>query len=273
VKRPANLARGGVGTWVILGAFLIAIMASAILLLAVNKPASLKGVRPNVTGEFNTCRAQFLADVRPPTITTTLEAEIANTCIGIIHNSYAIADFDVRREAFVEQYQEQHFILWLVLSITLSGIALTALQLVSSYNLSLLAGYKFEAGGSLQIEERRLAIQSAVSGLIILCLSFGFFLAYLIWVYPISETDNVQMDPQQAIHTPTAQQQSPSPGAAPVGAMAGPSFMNRGTLPAFVPTPGYASAPGYLAPAPLRPPMQPNLTPSASPTARSAPGP
>lgn len=117
-------------------------------------------------------------------------------------NAYRIQDYAIRRNAFLEQYHEGHFVLWLVVSITISGIVLASLQLAAAYNLSVANGTALSEGGELSIEQGKISIRSAVSGLIILTLSFAFFLTYVIFVYPIQETKGVEMPPMSPIAVP-----------------------------------------------------------------------
>lgn len=160
--------------------------------------------RSNANSEVMTCKSDVLAQIGTKQIDMALEDQIANHCIGLISNSYSIADYDVRRNAFSEQANEQHYVLWLVIVITCSGIFLTALQLWSALNLSVASGMQVEAGGSAEISNGKLSIQSSVAGLIILTLSFAFFLTYMTVVYPIRETDAVSKRPPTAIVVPNS---------------------------------------------------------------------
>lgn len=109
------------------------------------------------------------------------------------------------REAYLWHHQSTVMIFFMVLVVVLSGIILAAWQLrswikrVNAYDEVILKrleqGEAVDTGlvgtvgqvdgGTLDIKKDALGISSPYVGVIILGLSMGFFLAYLLYVYPI----------------------------------------------------------------------------------------
>jgi hypothetical protein len=183
---------GGVGFLVVLSGAIICVIVAGALLTVMRKGEPPSPREQDASTDVYACLDKLTAQIKPTSMDIKAADEFANHCVELVYNSYAIADYNVRRRAFEEQYEEQKYILWLVITLTLSGVALTGLQLASAYNLSTTKGIDLQGGGDLTLERGKLAIKSAVSGLLMLSLSFGFFLTYMAWVYPIAVTDSVK---------------------------------------------------------------------------------
>lgn len=78
--------------------------------------------------------------------------------------------------------------MWMVVAITLSGVALAGLQLVAGYKLAAAGKAAFEQGGQLSIEHSKISLGSSVTGLMILAISLVFFIVFVTKVYLIQET-------------------------------------------------------------------------------------
>jgi hypothetical protein len=111
-------------------------------------------------------------------------------------------DFQIRRSKFYQQNYADTIILWMVVFITISGIALAALQLSASYLLAARSGVALgDLGGELTIESGKISLRSSLAGILILTISFGFFWLFVNEVYVIHEID---VDQRSDTHTETA---------------------------------------------------------------------
>jgi hypothetical protein len=93
----------------------------------------------------------------------------------------------VRIDTFVFQKYQTRVLLFMVVAITLSGVGLAGLQLLASYKLAILGRGELTGGGELTYSRDSVSFKSSVVGLMILAISFAFFMVYVIWVYTITE--------------------------------------------------------------------------------------
>jgi hypothetical protein len=77
--------------------------------------------------------------------------------------------------------------LWMVVGITISGVILAGLQLFAGYRLALVGVKGLEPSGDLTIEPKKIAINSTVTGVLILSISLAFFYVFVKYVYLIKE--------------------------------------------------------------------------------------
>jgi len=148
------------------------------------------------------CRSQFLNGMKPAprVIDVKLIEHINADCHQQIAAEDTLTDFGIRKSAFLNQQVETRVLLWLVVAITLSGVVLAGVQLVAAYRLACLGKAAFEQGGQLNIEHNKISLGSSITGLMILGISFGFFLVFVSKVYLIPEEDLLE-DHQVAMHT------------------------------------------------------------------------
>jgi hypothetical protein len=100
----------------------------------------------------------------------------------------SLEDFTIRREKFIRQELDERVTLWMVVGITLAGIAMSVIQLVMSYKLAVTGHSELAKDTTLSIEKGKVAVQSSVIGVIILVISLAFFVVYVKWIYSITET-------------------------------------------------------------------------------------
>ena len=154
------------------------------------------------------------ADLRP--VTQTTEAAGVNSCmdryaaapaddkaaqINLLWSVYALCDAMtsrkllyeeqvIRNENFVFQRYENTIIMLMVVSITISGVILAGLQLFASYKLASVGKATFADAGEVTIDSHSLAVKSSVVGVIILAISFAFFLVFVLYVYTFTPASN-----------------------------------------------------------------------------------
>jgi hypothetical protein len=116
------------------------------------------------------------------------DAAVRNQYIDLCHNRLVrqgqINEFQIRRVSFENQHVADLVIMWMVVCLTLSGVALAAFQIVASSDLF---GGKGPTDSEFSVEKGRVFLRSSITGLFILLISFGFFYTYIVFVYRIVE--------------------------------------------------------------------------------------
>jgi hypothetical protein len=122
----------------------------------------------------------------------------------------------IRNENIVFQRYENTIIMFMVVSITVSGVILAGLQLLASYKLASSGKASFGESGELNISSNALAVKSSVVGVIILGISFAFFLVFVMYVYTFT-TDSVNNERNPyATQESATQVPSPETNAGPI---------------------------------------------------------
>lgn len=116
---------------------------------------------------------------------------IQQICSRLWYDELMLDDFTIRRIKFIEQSRDGHVLLWVVVVITLSGVALAALQLAASFQLALSNKNSGISESEITIEEGKLSLKSSIVGLFILLISLGFFTIFVKNVYTIKEIGGV----------------------------------------------------------------------------------
>lgn len=217
----------------------VALMAIAIVVLVQSTAAIAQPVVLNESAKLAACRSDTLALMKPDKIDIGLLSQISNFCYMQVRGDDLLGDFNIRRTNYVRQQFQGLVFLWMVVAITISGVVMAALQLFAAYKLASGGRGDLNQGGEITLEEKRLSLKSSVTGLLILTVSFAFFLVFVVWVYPLTET---RLSPEGT--GPTASQQ-PSPGTAGlhllpgVGGIGPPPQAKTG----IAPTPAAPTAP------------------------------
>jgi hypothetical protein len=105
-------------------------------------------------------------------------------CYNRLVRQGQINEFQIRRVSFENQHVADLVIMWMVVCLTLSGVALAAIQIVASLDMF---GGKGSPDSEFSVEKGRIFLRSSITGLFILLISFGFFYTYIIFVYRIVE--------------------------------------------------------------------------------------
>ena len=112
----------------------------------------------------------------------------------------------VRIDTFVFQKYQTIVLLFMVVAITLSGVGLAGLQLLASYKLAIVGRGELAGGGELTYSRDSISFKSSVVGLMILAISFAFFMVYVIWVYTLTEGGTSPSKPGISRGSPKPQQ-------------------------------------------------------------------
>jgi hypothetical protein len=113
---------------------------------------------------------------------------------ALVQNCYAEAldtaqlqDFYLRRAKYYTQDIGGNVLLWMVVILTVSGVALSAFQLYASYQIGIGRSQPApeQASHEVSITRDNISVKSAYVGVAILALSFAFFFIFVIEVYDL----------------------------------------------------------------------------------------
>ncbi|CAB3744350.1 hypothetical protein LMG24238_07244 [Paraburkholderia sediminicola] len=126
----------------------------------------------------------------------------------------------------------------MVVTTTVSGVLLSAVQLVAAYKLASAASSKDmgSQGGSVDLEVGKISVKSSVTGLLILAVSFAFFIVFVNSVYSLK---NRFLDPAIPAADGAEKELTSSSGLSSTGAVNPQDVSNARRL-----------APGGLGPSP-----------------------
>jgi len=131
-------------------------------------------------------------------------------CYAMLREQELLKDFNVRSLTYEQQYRDNWIILWMVVCITISGVVLSALQLYSSYKVSSSVGNTSTANTELTIAKNQIVMKSSVTGLVVMLLSFAFFLVFVRYVYVIKDPSDTY---QPVVNLPPGTLNKPATGS------------------------------------------------------------
>lgn len=137
----------------------------------------------------------------------------ASYCFESNRKQLLIDEENIRKQNFVFQRHENSVLLIIVVVITLSGVLLAALQLLASYQLAASGRGELAGGAELTASADAVSFKSSVVGLVILVVSFAFFIVFIREVYTLKEVTTAG---------PSAPGMAPPPGVAPRQLFSGP---------------------------------------------------
>ena len=144
--------------------------------------------------KLDKCRQAAFSLIKPEKIDVGLLTQVSDHCQAQVRGADVLEDFNIRRSKYLQQQTEGTVLLWMVIALTISGVALAALQLYAAYRLGDLG-----ASNEITLEKSKLSLKSSVTGLLILVVSFAFFIVYVLWVFTIKETKiDVESAPTQS---------------------------------------------------------------------------
>jgi hypothetical protein len=200
---------------------------TALVLILVLLLAATRAQAEAVVSPFDECVSQIRSKATMEKFDLDLLHRIDAVCYDHVYSLRLLDDFQIRRLKVVEQNTTDFVLLWMVVAITISGVILAGLQLFGSYRLASLGKGEFAQSGEVSFAARGdMSAKSSVTGLLILVVSFAFFLAYIGLVYPVHV---IALDP-------------PTGGSEPVAAQSTKVDLRTAPNPKFT-TPGRASAP------------------------------
>lgn len=116
-------------------------------------------------------------------------AGLNNFCYYYVAYQLSADQGIIRRDDYLFQRNENVVLMYMVVLITFAGVVLAGVQLLASYKLALLGKGELAGGGEIIYSAGGASFKSSVVGLVILALSFAFFLVFVLDVY--------KFDPEQ----------------------------------------------------------------------------
>ena len=197
------------GVQIILSISVLLVLA-ALMALWTARPAP----RPTAAATpFERCWKDQLAPVPVKEQTPDLVDRVSSVCYNHAYRALLLDDFRIRRTAFMQQQFQGNVMLWMLVAITLSGVALAGLQLLAASRLAATGQASLASDGVLSLEHGKISLRSSVTGLLILVVSLAFFGIFVNWVYQLSETT-----PERAPQPAVQRAQQMLPGVGGVGA-------------------------------------------------------
>lgn len=124
-------------------------------------------------------------------------------CYNLLAYQGQLNEFQIRRVNFQNQHVADNVVMWMVVVLTLSGVALAGFQIVASTALNRSDG-SAPPDSELSVERGKLFLRSSVTGLFILLISFAFFYTYVVFVYRISDIGDA-LEAEEVAEQPAAQ--------------------------------------------------------------------
>lgn len=165
------------------------------------------------------CSANTLQQMKPQPqiIDLQLLSSVRSACFQQVFGESQLVDFGIRKLAFLNQQAENPVMLWMVVAITLSGVFLAGVQLLTGYRLALLGKAVAPGDADLTIEHSKLSLKSSITGVVILAISLAFFIVFVQWVYNLQEVKTDGNGTSQTAGAPPPTQNAPV--AIPAGAV------------------------------------------------------
>jgi hypothetical protein len=175
----------------IIWTFLMSSIVLLIILAAALWPSTsiMRSAAINGAERIASCNRDTLNLIGPEKVDIDLLEKISNYCYLRVRNEQILDDFPIRHATFVRQQFDSRVLLWMVVTITFSGVVLAALQLLAAYRLAVAgrAGDQLSQQQELTLEQNKISLKSSVTGLLILVTSLAFFIIYVSWVFTIRE--------------------------------------------------------------------------------------
>jgi hypothetical protein len=220
-------------------------VAALVLVWTIASQAPRTSVPPeplDLVGRTQTCRAEIYRSLGLDKGDPDTWEQVSNICYMQVRGEALLADFNIRRSNLINQQAEGRIVLWMVVAITISGVLLAGLQLLAAYRLAGSGKGELAVAQEIVLEQNKVSLKSSVTGLLILVISFAFFMVYIMWVYTAKELR--QETPEAATSRPAAVPNLGSIGGfGPVPPSAGTTTPPPASPASPAPKPGPASSP------------------------------
>jgi hypothetical protein len=113
--------------------------------------------------------------------------QLVEHCYSMIHSQGVLNDFSIRKLNYVQQYQANGILLWMVVFITVAGVLIAGVQIAASYQLASKNKASIVQRDEITVKLDQIVLKSSVAGISILLLSFAFFLVFVRYVYQFED--------------------------------------------------------------------------------------
>jgi hypothetical protein len=171
--------------WVIV--LLLFLFLVAAVVVELRTPASSIGsVAFDEAGKMSACRTSAIQMMKPASIDAAMLYQISDLCYTEVRREYLLGNFNIHRYNIVKQEFQTLVVMWMVVTITMSGVFLAGVQLLAAYRLASSGQGELAGSNDLSIERGKISLKSSVTGLLILTVSLAFFIVYVKWVYALT---------------------------------------------------------------------------------------
>jgi hypothetical protein len=203
-RRLGNVFQLSHSPWLFLMAALVLILAywppNYIRQEPSNAPAVDSGIVTLCMDRYGTKKELQVTDLQ-------LVTGVYELCYNVISTGLVAQEQTIRNDNFIFQRFENRVLMYMVVLITVSGVILAALQLYASYKLAIAGKGALSDGGELNVNWNSMALKSSVVGVVILGISFAFFLVFVLYVYTLRDDRTVgPQSSSQAAQTSTTNQ-------------------------------------------------------------------
>jgi hypothetical protein len=143
-------------------------------------------------GALHACITRYRDALGPEAATADGLDRIRGICENMLAAQFRLETLATGQDIYANQLYQTTIVLWMVVTITLSGVVLAALQLWATYRLAMEGKGAIADGGEATIEYNRLVVRSSAVGVVILALSFAFFAIYVLYVYRITDLPGLE---------------------------------------------------------------------------------
>ena len=133
------------------------------------------------------CVQETLDRLKPDKPDLAMLGNISSYCEQRTYSEFNINDFTLRRDKFLQQDYDEMIMLWMVVGITGAGVFLAGMQLYASYKLAATGKTTLDKDSSVDLERNKISVRSSVTGLLILTVSFAFFVVFVWRVFQFKE--------------------------------------------------------------------------------------
>jgi hypothetical protein len=211
-----DVSRAGMITSIGAGTVLLAVFIYLIL--------SSNRIEQNVHGVNGTSIADCIEKFRSGTDNKDVQvlSGLNNFCYYYVGYQLKADQEIIRRDNYLFQRNENVVLMYMVVLITFTGVFLAGVQLLASYKLASLGKGELVGGGEIQYSATGASFKSSVVGLVILALSFAFFLVFVFYVYTFDAEPRATGTPSSPSSVPNvgrvaSPQQAPKPNDAGPG--------------------------------------------------------
>jgi hypothetical protein len=167
---------------------LVTCLASVFVVLMVfREPGdATTAVNLDESKKMEDCRANKMQLLRPDKVDVALLYQVSDLCYTEVRREYLLGNFNIHRYDIVKQNFQTLVVMWMVVTITMSGVFLAGMQLLAAYRLASAGHGQLAESSDLSLERGKVSLKSSVTGLIILTVSLAFFIVYVKWVYTLT---------------------------------------------------------------------------------------
>lgn len=139
------------------------------------------------TGAMEKCLAHAILTMKPERVDFGFFGTMTTLCYSQLYSQALLQDFQHRRMKFIQQTYDERVLLWMVVAITISGVGLAGIQLLTSYRLAQSKAPGDETSSEFVLQRDKVVLKSSVTGLFVLLLSFCFFYVFVLEIFVIKE--------------------------------------------------------------------------------------